>query len=239
MGQNRGACYCAKMIPAAVATAHAQPMSVCTATGASGACPGNASESCGTGSGTLVIDTTKWTPLPPLPPAPHHHPPPPPPSPLLPLVPYPKTVTAVTDLGAARVPASLTIVAASALSAGVATLVADLALLNVSAHGARTQTTDDGLVGGAATNSAVAASTGATLTLQLSQSMAAEEYSLHQNGTTATTVITGGSSTGVWWGTRTLLQLYANGSGAATTAVSITTDHPIVARRSLMVDCAR
>ena len=181
-----GACYCAKALPGSLAPKRL-PLSACT----SGAgCPGNASQSCGTSSAALVIDTSRGlTPVEAEAQAPK-----------LRLVPYPKTLEYV---GATVIPTSLHIVAAdAALSTEVATLTADLLALNVSA-------------------SATAA---AKLTLRLNSSMKREEYAMEASGSSWT--ITGGSSTGVWWGTRTLLQLFAAGGGATTSAVRISSDVP-------------
>ena len=180
-----GACYCAKALPGSLAPR--LPLSACT----SGAgCPGNASESCGTSSAALVIDTSHGlTPVEAEAQAPK-----------LSLVPYPKTLE---YMGTAVVPTSLHIVAEPTLSTEVATLTADLLALNVSA-------------------SATAA---AKLTLRLNSSMQREEYAMEASGSDSWT-ITGGSSTGVWWGTRTLLQIFAGGGGATTSAVRISSDAP-------------
>ena len=121
------------------------------------------------------------------------------------------------SLGKATVPRSLEIVAEAALSAEVATLTTDLHPLNITASTAASAT---------------------KLTLRLNTSMAREEYSLHALGGTEWSIV-GGSSTGVWWGTRTLLQIFAGGAGAATSAVRISGDSPLVAHRSLMTDAAR
>ena len=180
-----GACYCAKALPGSLAPKRL-PLSACT----SGAgCPGNASQSCGTSSAALVIDTSRGlTPVEAEAQAPK-----------LRLVPYPKTLEYV---GTTVIPTSLHIVADAALSTEVATLTADLLALNVSA-------------------SATAA---AKLTLRLNSSMKREEYAMEASGSSWT--ITGGSSTGVWWGTRTLLQLFVGGGGATTSAVRISSDVP-------------
>jgi len=179
-----GACYCAKALPGSLAPKRL-PLSACT----SGAgCPGNASESCGTSSAALVIDTSRG--LTPVEAAQ---------APKLRLVPYPKTLE---YMGTAVVPTSLHIVAEPTLSTEVATLTADLLALNVSA-------------------SATAA---AKLTLLLNSSMQREEYAMEASGSDWT--ITGGSSAGVWWGTRTLLQIFAGGGGATTSAVRISSDAP-------------
>ena len=181
-----GACYCAKALPGSLAPR--LPLSACT----SGAgCPGNASESCGTSSAALVIDTSRGlTPVEAVQAQ----------APKLSLVPYPKTLEYV---GTTVVPTSLHIVAEPTLSTEVATLTADLLALNVSA-------------------SATAA---AKLTLLLNSSMQREEYAMEASGSDSWT-ITGGSSTGVWWGTRTLLQIFAGGGGATTSAVRISSDAP-------------
>jgi hypothetical protein len=175
---------------------------------ANAGCPGNASTSCGSPSAALVLNTMHG--LTPVATAP--------PPPKLPLLPHPK---AVTYLGATRVPASVQL----ALSGTTLSAEIDLPTL-----------TADLLTVISASSSADGVAADATLSMRLAPGMKPEEYALDANDTQWT--ITGGGSTGVWWGTRTLLQIWSKGAGAEAAALRVS-DSPLVAHRSLMVDCAR
>lgn len=189
--QNLGACYCAKALPANLSSAATKlPLSDCVSVAGALGCPGNRSVSCGTESAALVINTTHG-----LKPVLDHRPPAPPAPPgptraKLPLLPYPKSVTV---LGPTRVPTTLAISVATDVSAevDVPTLISDLRGVNVT--------------GAPASATLSATPTAATLTLRTAVHMEREQYSLQVNQTEW--IIVGGSSTAVWWGTRTLLQV--------------------------------
>jgi N-acetyl-beta-hexosaminidase len=144
-----------------------------------------------------------------------------PPRPCPPLVPLPKTLQVLAPM---VVPRSVAIKAASAeLSLDAQTLAADLAAMNIT----------------------VSATAPYTVTLSLNATaFGREAYSLACNSSHATLV---GGADGVWWATRTLLQLFGGQPGshsamaatAASAAVSITKDEPEVGFRALLVDSAR
>ena len=192
--QNLGACYCAKILPANLSSVATKlPLNDCVSGAGALGCPGNRSISCGSSQAALVIDTSHG-----LTPVPDHSrpaPPAPPPGPTrarFPLLPYPKSLT---TLGPTRVPSTLAINVAAEISAevDVPTLITDLRGVNVT---------------GAPSTILGAIPTAPTLLLRTAANMGREEYSLQVNQTEW--IIVGGSSTAVWWGTRTLLQVPPN-----------------------------
>ena len=135
--------------------------------------------------------------------------------PVLPsLVPYPH---ALRGGGSATVPSHVALLAASTLITEPKTLQSDLDALNIS----------------------VSATAHYQLYLRLNSSLASEEYTLILNGTANSSTIVGGSATGLWWGTRTLLQLFSGGNGAAIPADLYISDSPVVAYRGISIDAAR
>jgi len=150
------------------------------------------------------------------------------------LVPYPQELK-MLPLAAATIPHEVLLVVSKELEEDAATIGEDLALLGVIA----TVVVRGGAGAPGAQEQGIA-----TLTLSLHSFLGSEAYDLscatnRATSATSTWTLRGGSALGVWWGSRTLLQLWAAGAGAAVPAVAVL-DYPRgPPYRSLMIDMAR